>query len=59
MLAAPTLVAHSATSLDLIESELATLSAQLDAATHRQLVLIRQVDESGIDGSRRADLPRA
>ena len=30
--------------LDRIESELATLSAQLDAATHRQLTLIREYD---------------
>jgi len=29
------------------EEELATLSSHLDAATYRQLVLIRQLDESG------------
>ncbi|MCU0674665.1 MAG: HNH endonuclease [Myxococcota bacterium] len=29
------------------EEELATLSSHLDAATYRQLVLIRQIDESG------------
>ena len=29
------------------EEELATLSSHLDAATYRQLVLIRQLDDSG------------
>ncbi|MCC6872893.1 MAG: DUF222 domain-containing protein, partial [Sandaracinaceae bacterium] len=33
---------------DAIEAELATLSAHLDAATHRQLTLIRLVDELGL-----------
>ncbi|MBZ0119882.1 MAG: 13E12 repeat family protein, partial [Sandaracinaceae bacterium] len=31
-----------------LEAELATLSAHIDAATHRQLTLIRLVDESGL-----------
>ena len=33
--------------LNAAEEELATLSSHLDAATYRQLVLIRQLDESG------------
>ena len=32
---------------DAAEEELATLSAHLDAATYRQLVLIRRLDDSG------------